>query len=297
MDLIELLLTIEEEEGQQPNARNPFSDEPEDDECIILVLDENLQRFPFEGMPILEGKTVCRVPCLTFVLSKFQEMEQVRDGALKLDPTNTSFVLDPERNLQGTRKRILPELEHLQAKNHWEWESVIGEMPTTEFFESGLTKENSLFMYFGHGGAQSCFSRRRIEDLIARRTSRSMDAGDGKCCRATVVLMGCSSGRLESINRKSSDLVEETPLYYEPVGVALSYLCAGSPCVVGNLWDVTDHDIDRFSVDLLHHFLGGLTAPSLPKSVRLSRTACKLRYLVGCAPVCYGLPIYARSGE
>ena len=92
-------------------------------------------------------------------------------------------------------------------------------------------------MYFGHGGAQVCFSRRKVDDLLEQRGA--------DICRATILLMGCSSGKLISINRKHSKLIEETPLYYEPEGVALSYMCAGAPCVIGNLWDVTDNDIDR----------------------------------------------------
>ena len=101
-------------------------------------------------------------------------------------------------------------------------------------------------MYFGHGGAQVCLSRRRVEELIDSRVSSRLDKAETKSsCNATVLLMGCSSGRLISINRKTSNSIEETPLYYEPEGIALSYLCAGAPCVVGNLWDVTDNDIDR----------------------------------------------------
>ena len=168
-------------------------------------------------------------------------------------------------------------------------------------------------MYFGHGGAQTCFSRRRIEELIDRRVQTLHGREEERSCRASVVLMGCSSGRLVSINRKNSESIEQIPLFYEPEGVALSYLCAGAPCVVGNLWDVTDSDIDRwvgrlcckltvkfnfltdllfpcrFSIALLDKFLG--SGANLAASVALSRSACKLKHLVGCAPVCYGVPV------
>merc|ERR1711935_1168978 len=97
------------------------------------------------------------------------------------------------------------------------------------------------------------------DELIEYRgsdTSRyvTTTSSNNDSCRATVLLMGCSSGKLSSINRKHSDSIEETPLYYEPEGIALSYLCAGAPCVIGNLWDVTDNDIDRFSIELLNEF-------------------------------------------
>ena len=100
-------------------------------------------------------------------------------------------------------------------------------------------------MYFGHGGAQVCFSRRNVEKLIEGRVSSSTQLDKPDSCRSAILLMGCSSGKLISINRKHSISIEETPLYYEPEGIALSYLCAGAPCVIGNLWDVTDNDIDR----------------------------------------------------
>ena len=65
-------------------------------------------------------------------------------------------------------------------------------------------------------------------------------------CRAPVVLMGCSSGKLQSVNTsKSTSSSSYYTMHYEPEGIALSYLLAGAPCVVGNLWDVTDRDIDR----------------------------------------------------
>lgn len=56
--------------------------------------------------------------------------------------------------------------------------------------------------------------------------------------------MGCSSGRFSPRGD------------YEPVGVPLSYLMAGCPAAIANLWDVTDGDIDRFSRFLLHKWLG-----------------------------------------
>ena len=82
---------------------------------------------------------------------------------------------------------------------------------------------------------------------------------------------------------------------------------------VGNLWDVTDRDIDRFAMALLEKWLGkhasskntGTRAARLgsedesqrteeevciSKSVSQSRNVCRLPHLIGAAPVCYGIP-------
>lgn len=80
-----------------------------------------------------------------------------------------------------------------------------------------------------------------------------------------------------------------------------------SPCVVGNLWDVTDVDIDKFAKQMLELWIGTPEGDeddedpssserekrirSLPMAIMHSRSACKLQHINGCAPVCYGLPV------
>lgn len=282
-DLIDLILS-ESSAGKEV-------EDVSSDGCLFLILDENLHRFPFEGMPSLEGHSVCRVPSLSFILASLRERNVSRPGQKHLvDPSRASFVLDPESNLISTRKRLKPVLDGISTENDWEWDSAVGQIPQASFFEDGLLRQDSLFMYFGHGGAQTCFSRKQVESLMCQR-----DDHNARACNATVILMGCSSGRLVSVNRKHSRALEQIPLYYEPEGIALSYLCAGAPCVVGNLWDVTDHDIDRYSTTLLEKFLQGEDRTrSLSSCVATSRSACKLRFIVGCAPVCYGIPVHLR---
>lgn len=94
------------------------------------------------------------------------------------------------------------------------------------------------------------------------------------------MLFGCSSGYLKPNG------------VFDPDGIALQYLKAGSPLVLGNLWDVTDIDIDRFSTKLLDTW--GLTTnkdgETISKATAISRFACNLKFIVGAAPIVYGLP-------
>ena len=71
-------------------------------------------------------------------------------------------------------------------------------------------------------------------------------------------------------------------------------LLTHSPAVVGNLWDVTDKDLDRYTHSTLDKF--GLFGErgkvmSLPRAIAASRSACSLRYLNGAAPVVWGIPV------
>ena len=82
---------------------------------------------------------------------------------------------------------------------------------------------------------------------------------------------------------------------------------------IGNLWDVTDRDIDRFAMTLLETWLsegkgegsvqeaqaeqeagdkarGAERLLCISRSVSNSRSVCRLPHLIGAAPVCYGVP-------
>lgn len=96
---------------------------------------------------------------------------------------------------------------------------------------------------------------------------------------AVTFLMGCSSGKLLDQGE------------FEPAGVAWSYLVAGCPSLLCSLWDVTDQDIDRFTVKLVQAAVIDREDRALGCIIKDAREQCKLRYLVGAAPVCYGVPL------
>ena len=97
------------------------------------------------------------------------------------------------------------------------------------------------------------------------------------------MLWGCSSGRLASQG------------VHDPTGIALQYLIRGAPFVLGNLWDVTDKDIDKLSVACMSSLFADSNLHSneciaVAEALAASRAACKMSYAVGSAPIMYGLP-------
>ena len=71
------------------------------------------------------------------------------------------------------------------------------------------------------------------------------------------LLMGCSSGRLRTERGATGNAC---------VGPVATYAAHGSPCVVVNLWDVTDRDIDRFTHRLLSRCAAAGSLRALPCS-------------------------------
>lgn len=331
-------------------------------EPVVLVLDANSQVLPWESLPILRKHEVYRMPSVSSILAvmahrsnaasvdgfgkreksllkgrKNTKQERSSRKTMKssvleqpvrlptVDPYNTFYLLNPSGDLGSTQAAFED-----WFKNQKGWEGKMGVVPSPDECISALQKHD-LFIYFGHGSGEQYLSGRNIRRL-------------DHC--AAAVLMGCSSGRLSCRGD------------YEPVGVPLSYIIAGCPSIIANLWDVTDGDIDRFSRILLNGWLESVSSDcselemleefqnltiaghkgakkvlkptqkgkddevqsmqveravsenvfdiaikskSTRGTVRTGsfigegRSTCRLPYLIGASPVCYGVPTTIRT--
>ncbi|BFI30035.1 separase [Marchantia polymorpha subsp. ruderalis] len=330
------------------------SDVPVKRQPLQLILDSDAQALPWESLPVVREYEVYRMPSLgnvqaiyiqhqsesivdTQLLQEADETNRPRPAkndvetsacAIKnlildqplevtfINPCNTFYILNPSGDLKSTQSSFEDWFTHQPG-----WKGKAGAPPSADEFKRGL-QDFDLFVYLGHGTG---------DQFLPERFVRQLDQ-----CAATL-LMGCSSGKLNSRGQ------------YEPFGTVQSYLMAGCPSVIANLWDVTDGDIDRFSKCLLHKWMvlepesageddinksfvdlgdceqamkevsnvddslieGSVdmlqpTSKVCPKAdatetVRMSsavgrsRNACRLPYLIGASPVCYGVPTGLRK--
>jgi len=89
--------------------------------------------------------------------------------------------------------------------------------------ETALKRKDGLFMYCGHGGGERFYPRSRVMNLISNKASTG-DCGLhlARKCKSSIVLMGCSSGRLTSVNSPNGRSDYRDRVHYEPEGAALS---------------------------------------------------------------------------
>ncbi|KAJ4768331.1 hypothetical protein LUZ62_078706 [Rhynchospora pubera] len=206
---------------------------PVNREPVIFVLDTDVQMLPWESLPRLRMQEVYRMPSigsifLTLDRNYQRHREKEREEFLfgtsyfpKVDPFDTYYLLNPSGDLKETEEDLKPWLEGLN------FEGKAGVTQTSQ--ELGLVLRNyEMFFYFGHGSGTKYITGHEIEKLEIR---------------AAALLMGCSSGVLFC---KGS---------YAPQGAPLSYLFAGSPAVIANLWDITDKDINIFSKAVVNSWL------------------------------------------
>lgn len=256
--------------------------------ALLLVLSEQVQHLPWESLPCINSQDVARMPSLALILERALEMcasslisseNNVTNAFCRINKFNGACIIDPHGDLPQTRRRLAPISAALRM--HFGWNVMQGKQQHPSDFTLML-QENDIVLYCGHGSGEDFLSREQLEQMP-------------RC--AAAILMGCSSGYLKPQGQ------------FDPTGIVPSYLLAGSPSVVANLWDVTDSDIDLFTADMLRRWLAlpmldadfticdGSTrsnAVRLLSAVREARGACRLFTLNGAAPVFYGMPVLSR---
>ncbi|KAG2386162.1 hypothetical protein C9374_002608 [Naegleria lovaniensis] len=223
---------------------------------IVFCLDKLIQQLPVETMPTIKNYPSSRMPSLLLLYYHLNRMTEI-NGEVKKN--NIYYLLNPSGDLSSSEERFKPLFEQQQN-----WKGIIGKSPATEedFYQALL--DNDLLVYIGHGTGERYYNPHKIRKL-------------SRCC--PILLMGCSSGRLKEYGN------------YEPNGTVLSFLLAGSPFVIANLWDVTDKDIDRLTEFMLEKWLCNNTQnQSVCEVLSKARDTCLLPSLIGAATVCYGLP-------
>ncbi|CAO1621104.1 unnamed protein product [Sympodiomycopsis kandeliae] len=277
------------------------SSSPEAGGHLFLILDKDTCSFPWESIPCLRGKAVCRIPSLSFLYDRVQLAQELgarqdSDGSFHLPrQPRTYYLVNPSGDLSKTQDRFS---SYLTQERTPSWSGIMGRAPIATEFLDALSSQD-LVLYFGHGGG----------GLYARPSKiRSLK----KC--AVTMLWGCSSSLLQS----QGD--------FDPTGTPCTYMLSGSMCLVGQLFDCTDKELDCIAESVLiqsslkpheeisdglkqarlvsknrHKNLLVDAEGKLPKlsrtlaldeAVATSRDSCRLPYLTGASTVVWGVPVY-----
>lgn len=170
---------------------------------------------------------------------------------IALDIKSIFYLLDPADDLKNTRSAISEYFKSKGFENKF-LNGVIGRPLIAE--EIKETQRSELFMYFGHGTGKKYFDFQAAMPKI-------------------LFLFGCSSCRLVHVEN------------FKANGFCLRHL-KKKRGILGNLWDVTDKDLDKFTIAFLEDFFSG---KSVPDAVYMNKKVCKLRFLNSAALVTYGI--------
>lgn len=233
----------------------------------FLVVGSRSHMFPWESMSFMKELSISRVPSI----QSLNEIIKRNHGEARINvqiKSNIAMILNPGSDLGRTEDRFSEALTTISNNSPGSTLSI-REKPSEQYFLSMIQHAN-LFIYVGHGGGEQYIRNSEIKKQEILSPS---------------FLLGCSSATMKDYGDLGS------------TGLMYSYLMGGSPLILGNLWDVTDKDIDKFSMSVFEKI--GLirnVATSFDEGISISdavlesRGLCNLRYLNGAAPVVYGLP-------
>ncbi len=284
---------------------------------VVLMLDAHVQRLPWESTPALRHQRTTRMPSLRAIARAYTSGRENAGSSVNnpagfavrdVGDGHTTFVVNPGGDLTRTERTFRMAFEGF-AEQGVCWSGAFGKgaVPKTVTWcgEQGLAGHD-MVVYCGHGSSEAFFKRKSVAEA---RT------------RSAVMLMGCSSGKLKDEG------------VFDAHGMAQAYLMGGAPLVVANLWDVTDKDIDRFCLEALSRIVaveeGGAKKTTKKKkkkkkttkkqttkkhkkgeeeeanqigvdmlsAVCAARDACHMQWMIGAAPVVYGIPVFARCSR
>ncbi|KAJ3025875.1 UNVERIFIED_CONTAM: hypothetical protein HDU68_006547 [Siphonaria sp. JEL0065] len=285
---------------------NPFVEESSSSNKrphLVLVLDKNLQAIPWENVPCLRGISVSRIPSLVALRDLLYDNETYTVPSI--DQNDAFYVLNPSKDLVNTEKEFSGFL-----KGNPNWKGIINRSPTEKEFEENL-QSKAMVLYFGHGGAEQYVRGNRVR-------------GFDKC--AVTFLMGCSSGKLTApgefdvsgtalnylmggsrsivanlwdvtdrdIDRFSRNMFCEIGLTSDDMFPVQTRSSKKSVVKQKSILDEDEEEdpnarkFYRDSVVDVSKVEGVLT---LTEAVAKSRESCELGYLIGAAPVVYGVPV------
>lgn len=250
-----------------------------DDTHIVLIPTHQCNSIPWESTPILRNKSVTRMPSIQMLTDLLNNNNDLPEGK-QIDTSKGYYVINPAGDLKRTEENFKTIFEDMHG-----WNGIVGDKPTETDIIQGISNSN-LYIYAGHGGGEQYIKSKSIKKLE-------------NCC--PTILLGCSSGALKYEG------------VFEPYGTVYNYLLGGSPMVLANLWDVTDKDIDKFTISMFQKWelfvdYDSLKSFSLStcnddstennelplnlsEAIRDSRDTCTLKYLNGAAPILYGIPM------
>ncbi|CAH0390931.1 unnamed protein product [Bemisia tabaci] len=247
---------------------------------VLLILDEILDKVPWEMIPVLRRHPVSRIFSVHFahaMYNRFKQQLPMKDGCFIIEkPEDGYYVINPGKDLSKMEEKMCDFISSRVPS----WDGIAGSFPPDKEFAAAL-KNHSFLLYCGHGNGTQYFS----SDMIF-----SLDV------KAIPLLFGCSSVKMEDFGGRVCIS-----------GLAMKYLTAGSPCVLGMLWKVTSNDADNMCVTLLNNWLPGKSAeiasfisgkveivvksePELLRSLRFARESC-VYYVNSAGLVVYGIPV------
>lgn len=101
---------------------------PKGSASLILILDHQLQEFPWEAMTVVGiCGGVTRMPSLELLLKNTSQLVTADSSAAVVRNDRVRFLLNPEGDLRSTQTQLSPVLE--DGESRFGWQGIVGRIP------------------------------------------------------------------------------------------------------------------------------------------------------------------------
>ncbi|TPX67593.1 hypothetical protein SpCBS45565_g03697 [Spizellomyces sp. 'palustris'] len=141
---------------------------------LILIPDKHLHMIPWESLPVLRNRPVCRLPSIFFLQNILLHSKKQN---LVVDPQKTYYLLNPSQDLIRTQEQFREMVTSQEG-----WSGLISRTPGEDDWASALSSKDlfmyvllvtlslrpnltDLYSYFGHGGGEQYIRGHRVREL------------------------------------------------------------------------------------------------------------------------------------
>lgn len=112
------------------------------------MLDKTLAGFPWESLPCLLGRSVSRLPSISFLRDRIDLASSIATAdspclEIAVDSARAAFVLNPGGDLAATQRTFEPWLSEKAREANWD--GIVGRAPQEEEVKAFLASKD-LFL-------------------------------------------------------------------------------------------------------------------------------------------------------
>lgn len=243
---------------------------------VYVLLEDVLNKLPVEISLHFENENIDQI-------FRVFDISDVKYEIPQFDPNSTFYLLDPKNNLHRTQHKITDCLKELSLVK-----GSTGKI--LNFEENQQMNKNKTFLYFGHGSGRKYYN---VENNTNIREMNLFGCGSVKTQDYQNYLeRGDTENNIKDIKSNSELDLKNNPLL--DVNACAQHIIfknnghlmniCNNKIIFGCLWDVTDKDLDAFTVKFLQlRYENKKEAYDVERHKKL----CKTKHLNGGAFVVY----------
>ncbi len=125
------------------HAQGQWQTSTSHEEHTFLILDRKVQQIPWESIPILRGRSISRIPSISFLFDRLPSAGDLSDYKKTVSIDGAYYIVNPSGDLKTTEKTFEGWLKEM--KDLYGWKGMVGTAPSEMEMKNAL-RNNDLVL-------------------------------------------------------------------------------------------------------------------------------------------------------